>query len=492
MSCDTYRRFLVSAPGVARILSKDDRVIVDHVSGSGVSAEAYVRESQVEEVKDIFTQVRWVERNDSCRPAVRYEKLKKKNKKRDATSDKWAKYTHHEEMRTVLQTLQRRFPRQCRLFSVGTSVQGRELWTVEIFHDLQQRHKQAVPCVKLVANMHGNETVGRQMLIRLAHWLCEKFAEEEDPESTVKQIMRNVRIFLMPSMNPDGFEAGSRFNANGEDLNRNFPDTFRTDEDFDGSEPETVAVQRWTRENGRFVVSANMHGGALVASYPYDNSNSHSIFNTTPYSPTPQDATIRWISEEYASINAEMVTKGGFPKGVTNGADWYHLVGGMQDWNYAWHGIMSLTLELSMTKYPSPEELPKFWESNRDAMLFLLSLPTKSIRGKLIDTDGNPVFGAVVRVKDNPKLTLSLKPFGDFYRLVEPGTTVNFEIEAPGFLPFEVQAKAAQDLGEIVLQPRETPDPLVPQEQQDKNVCLLSFQTALVVVLGAMVTCLLL
>ena len=88
MSSDTYRRFLVSAPGVARILSKDDRVIVDHVSGSGVSAEAYVRESQVEEVKDIFTQVRWVERNDSCRPAVRYEKLKKKNKKRDATSDK--------------------------------------------------------------------------------------------------------------------------------------------------------------------------------------------------------------------------------------------------------------------------------------------------------------------------------------------------------------------------------------------------------------------
>lgn len=71
-------------------------------------------------------------------------------------------------------------------------------------------------------------------------------------------------------MNPDGFELGTRNNANNVDLNRDFPDRFRDPVNtIAGRQPEVAAVMEWTAAY-RFIMSANLHGGALVANYPYD------------------------------------------------------------------------------------------------------------------------------------------------------------------------------------------------------------------------------
>lgn len=70
-----------------------------------------------------------------------------------------------------------------------------------------------------------------------------------------------------------GFEG--RVNANGADLNRDFPDQFDIEKTyrniFDGRQNETVAVMTWIVSNP-FVLSGNLHGGAVVASYPFDDS----------------------------------------------------------------------------------------------------------------------------------------------------------------------------------------------------------------------------
>ncbi|XP_065576064.1 carboxypeptidase D-like [Artemia franciscana] len=199
-----------------------------------------------------------------------------------------ARYTHFDDMEEWMKEAAESRPDIVRLYSIGKSLQGRDLWVFEFRNGATTEPRPiGMPMMKYIGNMHGNEAVGKEMLIYLSHL----FLTEGDSDPRLQKILNTTSLHIMPTMNPDGFErakegdcwggdfASGRTNQNTVDLNRNFPDQFREPhlkratlkEILRGRQPETKAVIEWVVKNP-FVLSANLHGGAVVASYPFDNS----------------------------------------------------------------------------------------------------------------------------------------------------------------------------------------------------------------------------
>lgn len=112
-----------------------------------------------------------------------------------------ASYTHYEELQHLLRTLADKYPHLARVFSIGKSVEGRDLLVLEISENVGHRSP-GEPMVKYVANMHGDEAVGRQLLIILGQYLLNEYGKDE----RITRLVNQTDIYLMPSMNPDGFE----------------------------------------------------------------------------------------------------------------------------------------------------------------------------------------------------------------------------------------------------------------------------------------------
>ncbi|RUS82986.1 hypothetical protein EGW08_009271, partial [Elysia chlorotica] len=129
-------------------------------------------------------------------------------------------YHSNQEMESFLQGLVQRFPNLARIYSIGQSVKGNKLLVIQISGNVTQRTVLR-PAFKYVANMHGNEAVGRDLTLRLAEHLLVNYWSDR----RVQALVDNTDIHMMPSLNPDGFQVATegqctgvqgRYNANGE------------------------------------------------------------------------------------------------------------------------------------------------------------------------------------------------------------------------------------------------------------------------------------
>jgi len=348
-------------------------------------------------------------------------------------------YLHQNELKKWLMNLTKAFPGLTKLHVVGTSVLKRKLWALQIT-DNPDVVEPGEPMMKWVGNMHGNEALGRQMLVYYVEYLLANYGKEE----RITRLVNETNIFVMVSMNPDGFETavegqcegGGRENANYADLNRDFPDQFLPNSEKAPHQPETLALMNWIGSTP-FVLSANLHGGSVVASYPFDDSKSH----RTKYSAAPDDALFKHLATVYASNHKTMGKTrhcgDNFRDGITNGAAWYDVPGGMEDYNYLKSSCFEITLELSCCKYPSSAHLAEEWDNNKEAMLKYTEEIHKGIKGFVKDEQGKPIVGATISVASIAHDVQTASPHGDYWRLLVPGV---YDISAtkPGY---ETQTK---------------------------------------------------
>lgn len=323
----------------------------------------------------------------------------------------------------------------CRLASLGQSVNGRDIWALLITSnpDLEEDE----PEFKYVSTMHGDEILGTVLCLRFIDVLLDNYGSD----AGITALIDNTAIWIVPVMNPDGYVAGTRMNANGVDLNRDFP-TFPEDwagTAFSGADldetsrqPETQHVMAWSAANS-FVQSANLHGGALVVNYPFDDDDVGS-FNDAP---TPDDLLFEDISSRYAVNNPPMFNNpspSNAVGGIINGSLWYSIEGGMSDWHYRYLGCNDVILELGVTKQPLASQLDQLWADNQNAMLAYLAAVHMGVRGVVTAAgSGAPVY-AEVRVAGNAQPVFTDPDVGDYHRMLLPGT-YSLTFAAPGYAP---------------------------------------------------------
>lgn len=359
-------------------------------------------------------------------------------------------YVNHADMRVWLDKICTHYRTICQVSTIGHSVQGRDLLVLKITAGAEDRERPVgKPMFKYVGGIHGNEALSRQLLLYLTQHLLTNYQKDEQ----VTRLLDQTEVHILPSMNPDGFEVAregdcpgydgdsGRLNANKKDLNRDFPDRWAflnssSQEMMNGRQPETIAVMTWITGNP-FVLSAGLHAGSVVASYPYDDSYRH-VESGRP-SLTPDDPLFKHLAAVYADHHATMRSGRVCPdeffadtNGTTNGAMWYDVPNGMQDFNYVFSNCFEISVELSCCKFPRAAVLEAEWHNNSQALISYATQVHMGVKGQVIDgMTREPVHKAVVSV-DGIDHTVITTEKGEFWRLLMPGT-YNITVRALGY-----------------------------------------------------------
>jgi carboxypeptidase T len=261
-------------------------------------------------------------------------------------------YYSFAQMNTAMDNLIAAYPTIAQKISLGTSVEGRTIWCIKISDNVATDESNE-PEVLYMGLQHAREAIGGSSMIFLMQYLCENYATD----LRIKDLIDNREIFIVPCMNPDGWEynrlnggAGSGWRKNrrnngagewGVDLNRNWSvdwsncsapiigsptscgssnpadDTYYGPSAF--SEPETQAIRDFTYTK-HFVAMIDQHSYGPYYSLPFGR----------PSLPSNVMATLD--QKYYDYISSAMGNYNGMRAGNSPQALGYEVAGGVKDW----------------------------------------------------------------------------------------------------------------------------------------------------------------
>ncbi|KAM3599934.1 uncharacterized protein V6R79_014038 [Siganus canaliculatus] len=406
-------------------------------------------------------------------------------------------FRHHnyKDMRQMMKVINEECPNITRIYNIGKSSQGLKMYAMEI-SDNPGEHETGEPEFRYTAGLHGNEALGRELLLLLMQFLCKEY---NDGNPRIRRLVDGVRIHLVPSLNPDAyelaFEMGSEmgnwvlghWTEEGYDIFQNFPDLNSIlwgaddrgwvprivpnhhiplpENSLNGSiATETKAIITWMERNP-FVLGANLQGGEKMVVYPFDMQRppvsltdsrrwrNNADMNEETWAriqrqnegalrETPDDAMFRWLAMSYAHSHLTMTEtyRGSCHgddvtagQGISNRASWKPVVGSMNDFSYLHTNCFELSIFLGCDKFPHESELPLEWENNREALLAFIEQVHRGIKGLVRDVEGNPLSNATISV-EGIRHDVKTAAGGDYWRLLNPGE-YKVTAKAEGYTP---------------------------------------------------------
>jgi hypothetical protein len=325
----------------------------------------------------------------------------------------WESYPTYSQYDSIMQSFALLYPSLCKLDTIGTTNYGKLVLALKISDN--PGIKEDEPETFYSSTIHGDETAGFILMMRFAEYLLKNYSTN----ARVRNLVDNLEIWINPLANPDGtygtgntISSPTRYNANGKDLNRNFPDPDVTNV----PQKETADMTQFMRAH-HFVISANFHSGDEVVNYPWDRWMRLHADNDWFYD----------ISRKYADT-AQFYSVSGYmtelDNGVTNGYDWYQINGGRQDFmTYELQG-REVTIELDYYFVTPTTKLNALWQYNWHSFIGYLENALYGIHGRVTDDSNGTSVKAMIFINGHDKdssQVFSDTLTGNFTRLIAPG-----------------------------------------------------------------------
>jgi carboxypeptidase T len=304
-------------------------------------------------------------------------------------------YHNYPEMVAEIRRAARTYPGIVRVFSIGKSAQGRDIWMAKVSDNVGV--DEAEPEVLIDALHHAREHLGTEQALAVLRWLTQGYGRD----ATVTRLVKTREVFILFALNPDGMRydltgrpfRGWRKNlqrtASGAplftDLNRNYEYGFRCCGGSSGnrnslvyrgprpfSAPETRALRNFV--NSRVIggvqqirTHITLHTNGELILWPYG----HTRTAVPPDMTSLDHAT-------FVSLGRAMAARNGYRAKQSSGL--YITDGDEIDWLYARHRIFSYTFELYPTEkgnvranfYPDDSKIAAQTARNRSAILLLI------------------------------------------------------------------------------------------------------------------------
>ncbi|GLX79771.1 hypothetical protein tinsulaeT_31110 [Thalassotalea insulae] len=200
-------------------------------------------------------------------------------------------YASYQQTIAFLEQSMAAHPQLIRLRSIGETWEGRPIVLVSISLDVEYAdHK---PALLYTGTIHAREWIGNELAIQFIQYVISNY--RFNPK--LKQALTRNTLYMVPCLNPDGFEYSrqhfsfwrkNRRNNNdgsyGVDLNRNFSVKFRQNQDtssniYSGpyafSEPETRAIRNFVLEHKNITVALDYHsqGNVFFPAHKFNHEN---------------------------------------------------------------------------------------------------------------------------------------------------------------------------------------------------------------------------